>query len=86
MILLSDFYQSSLGNNNLTGVRYDLYHMTPSIDDPTVTLVTMINGALIQDIEKKSIGTFHLLFSKQNYTRITVENSPAFCTFFLSAF
>ena len=39
--------------------------MIPSIDDPTVSLVTMINGALIQDIEKKSIGTFYLLFSQR---------------------
>ena len=25
MILLSDFYQSSMGNNNLTGMRYMIY-------------------------------------------------------------
>ena len=37
--------------------------MIPSIDDPTVSFVTMTNGALIQDIEK-SIGTFYLLFSQ----------------------
>ena len=39
--------------------------MIPSIDDPIVSFVTMINGALIQDIEKKSIGTFYLLFSQK---------------------
>ena len=38
--------------------------MIPSIDDPIVSFVIMINGALIQDIEKKSIGTFYLLFSQ----------------------
>ena len=31
--------------------------MIPSIDDPTVSFVTMTDGALIQDNEK-SIGTF----------------------------
>ena len=38
--------------------------MIPSIDDSIASFVTMINGALIQDIEKKSIETFYLLFSQ----------------------
>ena len=38
--------------------------MIPSIDDPIVSSVTMINGALVQDIEKKNIGTFYLLFGQ----------------------
>ena len=43
--------------------------MIPSIGDPTVSFVIMINGALIQDIEKKSIGIFYLLFSQTKLHR-----------------
>ena len=59
--------------------------MIPSIDDPTVSFVTMTDGALIQDNEK-SIGTFTYSLVKRNYTRVNGENSPAFCTLFFSAF
>ena len=59
MSLFYDFYQYSLRNNNFKGMREIILPYDLSIDDPTVPLVTMINGALIQDI-----GTCYPLFSQ----------------------
>ena len=61
--------------------------MIPSIDDAMIPLLTIINGALIQDIGKKDILTFYTLISLyETVLVISGENFPEFRTMFLSAF
>ena len=51
--------------------------MIPSIENPTISLLTMVNGASFQDIGS---------LVRRNYACNIGKNSPAFCTMFLCAF
>ena len=68
IILFYDFPQYLLGNNSLRVMRDIILFMISSIDDPTISPLNMINGALFQDIGKKDLEPFFHSFVIRSHT------------------
>ena len=62
--------------------------MIPSINDSTMSFLTMINGNLVQKIEgRKILDPFAVTLYFYEILLVLLEKiSPAFCTMFLTAF